>query len=711
MSDDLREVRLAKLARLRDAGVATHPERYERTHTLAEAVALPDGAAGLRLAGRLMAVRTFGKLTFGHIQDLGGRLQIALEKEGLDEQLWNRFHELIDIGDFIGVAGELFVTKKGELTLRLKDLTFLGKALRPLPEKWHGLKDAESRQRQRYLDLIMSPGTRERFRMRSRVLRATREFLDDHGFEEVETPVLQTLAGGASARPFITHHNALDIDVYLRIAPETWLKRLVVGGYDRVYEVARCFRNEGMDPSHLQDFTMVEYYCAYWSWEDNMDFTERLIRHLVKEALGAEQLEWRGQTIDFSGHWPRVDMGALIAEKTGIDIGACPTADDMRREIRDRKIEIDAEKVEALGRGALIDAVYKATVRPDLIQPCFLTGIPSDALPLARRNDERPELSDCFQLLVNGWEIVKAYSELVDPIEQRARFEEQEALRRGGDDEAMELDEDYLLAMEHGLPPISGWGMGIDRFCALLSGSDSLRDVTLFPLLRPLSNEEIRHLEDPSPEAGSDRSAAGDAVPASGPDTSADVGEFGLSRDQALELFKTHVVTDHLTKHSLASAAVMEGVAERFGKNRDTYWCMGLLHDLDFDKVKEPDSHTLLTVELLREAGVRDEIILHAILSHNQEGLGIRRETWLDYALSCAETITGLVMASTMVMPDKKLASLKPSSVKKRMKKKDFAKKVSRENILQCEKIGLELGDFCKLAVESMLRIAPDLGL
>jgi lysyl-tRNA synthetase class 2 len=579
-------------------------------------------------------------------------------------------------------------TRRGELSIRPRAITLLAKALRPLPEKWHGLKDVELRQRRRYLDLVMSEETRQRFRLRTRVVRALRGFLDDAGFDEVETPVLQTVPSGAAARPFVTHHNALDLELCLRIAPETWLKRLVVGGYDKVYELARCFRNEGMDPSHLQEFTLLEYYCAYWNWEDNLRFTEKLVKHVLEEVLGTLQLEWRGREIDFSGEWPRLDMADLVRERTGLEVMG-RSADDLRQAIRDKGFWEDG--MEVLAPGNLIDLVYKRHVRDDLIQPCFLTGVPADALPLARRNDDDPARADCFQLVVNGWEIIKAYSELVDPLLQRRLFEEQEEHRRGGDEEAMPLDEDYLLAMEYGMPPISGWGLGIDRFCALLSGVDSLRDVVLFPLLRPEGAAE----------------AGGDA----GEDTSADVGDFGLTRKEAMALFDEHVKSDYLRKHCLASAAVMEGIAERFGKNRDTYWCMGLLHDLDFDEVKEPDKHTLETVRLLKERGVTDETIIQAVLSHNEEGLGIERKYWLDYALSCGETITGLVMASALVLPDKKLASLKPSSVKKRMKKKDFARQVSRENILQCEKIGLDLLEFCELAVESMRGIADDLGL
>jgi len=689
MSENERQTRIDKLARLKEAGIPLYPERFERSHSLAEASRLPEGTGGLRIAGRLVAVRSFGKLTFAHLQDGSGRLQIALDRKTLDEKAWSVFHDLLDRGDFLGAEGELFRTKMGELTLRVARYTLLGKALRPLPEKWHGLKDAELKQRRRYLDLVMSDETRERFRTRTRIVRTLRRFLDDRGFDEVDTPVLQTVPSGAAARPFVTHHNALDLPVYLRIAPETWLKRLVVGGYEKVYEFARSFRNEGMDPSHLQDFTILEYYVAYWNWEDNLRFTEELVRHLVREILGAEKLVWRGREIDFSGTWPRYELRGLLLGKCGIDIDGHPTAESLRGAIRAKGIPI--ERMETLGRGNLVDALYKQTVRDDLVQPCFLTGIPADTLPLARRNDARPHLADCFQLLVNGWEIVKAYSELVDPLEQRAQFEAQEKARAGGDEEAMFIDEDYLVAMEHGMPPISGWGMGLERVCALLTGSDSLREVTLFPLLRP-------------------EGAAGEG--AAEEDRSGEIDDLGIGREEAMRLFRANVTSDYLTKHCLASGAVLEAVAERFGRNRDAFFCIGLLHDLDFDRVKEPDRHCRETVRLLREAGVRNEAVLKAILAHNAEGLGdVERTTWLDYALSCSETITGLIMATALVMPDRKLASVEASSVLKRMKKKDFAKQVNREAIQQCEKIGLPLEEFAALALDAMRRIAPSLGL
>lgn len=485
--DDLREQRLKKLEALREGGVNPYPERFDRTHRLDAAAGLEPGER-VRICGRIVGgVRKFGKLTFIHLVDIHGRLQIALERDVLGAETYKFWNKHLDEGDFVGAEGELFRTQKGELTVRVNHLTFLGKALRPLPEKWHGVTDREICYRQRYLDLITNEATRQRFLLRGRVIRTIRRFLEEGGFEEVETPVLQNKPSGALARPFKTHHNALDLDVYLTIAPETWLKRLVVGGYDRVFEFARCFRNEGMDPSHLQDFTMLEYYAAYWNYEDNMEFTRRLVQHVLEEVFGSLQTTVAGHEVDFAGVWPKVTIAKAIRDHAGLDIERIDSIEDLRREIAGLGLEI--EDAERLGRGALIDQLYKKTARPKLVQPTFLIGHPIELSPLARRNDLDGRRTDRFQLLVAGWEVVNAYSELVDPIDQRERLEEQASLRAAGDDEAMALDEDYLLSMEHGMPPISGWGMGIDRFVALLTGQENLRDVVLFPLMRPLDGE------------------------------------------------------------------------------------------------------------------------------------------------------------------------------------------------------------------------------
>lgn len=484
--NEQRDVRLSKLERLRSAGVNPWPERFVRTHTLAEARALPAGTTGVRVCGRLMTMRVMGKMSFATLQDQSGRCQISVQCEATGENFYKEvWKKLIDLGDFLGIEGEMVVTKTGEPTVAAKAVQFLGKALRPLPEKWHGVQDQEICHRQRYLDLTMNRETMERFLLRTRVVSSTRNFLDRHAFVEVETPVLQTKASGAAAKPFFSHHNSLDMEVTLRIAPETWLKRLIAGGFDRVYEFARCFRNEGMDPSHLQDFTMLEWYASFWNYEDNMRFTQAMLQHVIQEALGTLTLTLRGRDVDFSGEWPRVSFRELILKDCGIDIAACRDADALRAAVRAKGIALPEEEIRDLGFGNLVDQLYKKVSRPALTGPVFLVEHPIELSPLARRNDADGGLTDRFQLVVAGWEIVNAYSELVDPLDQRQRLEEQARLKTGGDEEAMEMDEEYLLCMEHGMPPISGFGMGIDRLVCLLTNQDNLRDVVLFPLLKP----------------------------------------------------------------------------------------------------------------------------------------------------------------------------------------------------------------------------------
>jgi lysyl-tRNA synthetase class 2 len=477
-----REIRVQKIEALKAAGVRAWPDRFRRTHTTEAARALPMGTPDVTIAGRLRLIRVMGKLLFAHLQDAAGQMQILVRREAVGEESFDMLKKLVDLGDFLGATGNMMVTKTGEITLQAMKVTFLGKALRPLPEKWHGITDRELCYRQRYLDLVMSPETRERFALRVEVVRQIRRMLEARDFVEVETPVLMTTPSGALARPFVTHHHALDIPLYLRIAPETYLKRLIVGGYERVYEFARCFRNEGMDPSHLQDFTMLEYYVAYWSYEENMEFTEELLKTVLAGVYGSLSAARDRTGIDWSGDWPRVVLADLIEREAGIRLADFPDAPSLRVEAERRGIAIeDAGK---LGRGSLVDQIYKKLCRPSLVNPVFLVRHPIDLSPLARRSDDDPATADRFQLVVKGWEVVNAYSELVDPVDQRGRLEDQARLRQGGDTEAMEMDEDYLLAMEHGMPPISGWGMGIDRFVALLTNAPNLRDVVFFPTMR-----------------------------------------------------------------------------------------------------------------------------------------------------------------------------------------------------------------------------------
>ena len=478
-------VRIEKLEQLRAAGITPYADRYEKTHSAIQAHSVADGTKGIKIAGRVVALRGFGKLTFGHILDFSGKIQFAAQKNKLGES-FVLFMKTVDIGDFIGIEGEIITTKTGEKTIDIEKWTFLSKSLRPLPEKFHGITDQELKYRRRYLDLITSPESMERFKKRTRIISTIRNFLDENGFLEIDTPVLTNKACGALARPFVTHHNALDIDIYLRIAPETYLKRAIAGGFERVYEFARSFRNEGIDASHLPDFTLLEYYCAYWNYRDNMDFTEKLMKHLLMEIQGGLQLNYENTTISFDGTWPRISFRDLVLRDCGIDIDAFTTRDTLFAEIKARGIVFEDEvEVSKAGRATLIDLLYKKVSRPKLVNPIFVMHHPVEVSPLARKNDGNPMVVDRFQLVVNGWEVVNAYSELIDPIDQAQRFREQAAARAQGDADAMDVDEDFLLCMEYGMPPISGWGMGVDRIVALLTNTSNLREAVLFPLLRP----------------------------------------------------------------------------------------------------------------------------------------------------------------------------------------------------------------------------------
>jgi lysyl-tRNA synthetase class 2 len=490
MAEDQIAARRTHRDQLRAAGKNPYPDRWERTHSLEAAKPLADATDAVSVAGRVMLLRQVSKkMIFLTLQDASGRLQVSLRLPTLPETELAVLRDTLDLGDFLGVRGAMWTTRTGEKTLDATEAVILAKALRPLPDKWAGIAEREISYRQRYLDLLTNDETRARFRLRTKLVRAIRNMLDERGFEEVETPILCTKASGALARPFTTHHNALDIDLTLRIAPETYLKRLVVGGYEKVYEFARCFRNEGMDPSHLQDFTMLEYYVAYWNFEDNMRFTQELIQRAVMECSGTLKFTRAGYQgkgtveIDLAGEWPRLRIVDLIREKTGLDVRETRDPAALRQWIREHGHADD--DIQKMAYASLVDHIYKKTVRPSLVQPCFVIGHPIELSPLARRNDADPGITDRFQLLVNGWEVVNAYSELVDPDDQRARFEEQASAKAAGDEEAMESEEDYLVCMEHGMPPTSGWGMGIDRLVTLLSGQENLRDAVLFPLMRP----------------------------------------------------------------------------------------------------------------------------------------------------------------------------------------------------------------------------------
>jgi lysyl-tRNA synthetase class 2 len=479
---ELKKVRLEKLQELQESGIDPFGARFERDATAQKITDEFTALEGhtVRLAGRIMSKRRHGKAGFADLQDLSGSIQLYFRKEDVGEEAYELFKKL-DMGDILGLEGEVFRTQKGEISVHVRHFEYLSKSLNPLPEKWHGLKDVELRYRQRYVDLIVNPEVRSVFVKRSRIIKEMRNYLDNQGFLEVETPMMHPIPGGATARPFVTHHNTLDMDLYLRIAPELYLKRLLVGGLEKVYEINRSFRNEGISTRHNPEFTMLEIYQAYADYEVMMEITENLIADAAQKINGSLQVEFDGQIIDFTTPWRRIPMLEAIQEHTGVDFSSLSTDAEAREAATGLGMKVEKNAT----RGEIINEAFEAFVEDKLIQPTFIYGHPVEISPLAKRNRQHPEFTDRFEAFIMQREIANAFSELNDPIDQRGRFMQQVEKRAGGDAEAHMMDEDYLNALEYGMPPAGGLGIGIDRVVMLITGSTSIRDVILFPTLRP----------------------------------------------------------------------------------------------------------------------------------------------------------------------------------------------------------------------------------
>jgi lysyl-tRNA synthetase class 2 len=485
--DRIAQQRRQKLEKLRKRGIDPYPSSYERSHTTRQALELLERqekksqvkTKAVSLAGRLTAMRRMGKTSFADLRDSEGKIQLCFYKDRLDEKALELFQDL-DIGDIVGASGKLFRTRTGEPTIDVESFTMLAKSLQPLPEKWHGLADVETRYRQRYLDLIANAPAREVFQVRSRAIAAIRQFLNKRGFIEVETPVLQPSAGGALASPFTTHHNALDQDFYLRIALELHLKRLVVGGFDKVYEIGRIFRNEGVSTQHHPEFTMLESYEAYADYNDVMAMLEEMVSSVSQEVLGTTKIKFGEDSIDFKPPWKRLTLRQAVEKYSGVDFVKYPTADGLRDKMRSLKIEVDPKKNWA----KLVDELIKEFVRPKLIQPTIIFDYPLSMSPLAKTKPGEERVVERFQAIAGGLEIANAYTELNDPLEQKERFEEQLKERQAADEERWSIDEDYLTALEYGMPPAGGLGVGIDRLIMLFTNQPAIREVILFPQLR-----------------------------------------------------------------------------------------------------------------------------------------------------------------------------------------------------------------------------------
>ena len=465
-----------------------YPDKYETTHTISEARNLEDGTKDVKIAGRIGFMRKMGKLSFFKIRNIEAAIQLQFKEDVLGEEKYSEMKTIFDSGDFIGAQGEIITTQTGEKSLLVEDFTFLGKALRPLPEKFHGLQDTELKYRERYVDLIMNEDSRELFLGRSKFYYFLRKFMNENKFLEVETPIVQTAVSGASAKPFFTHHNALDIDCNLRIAPECYLKECNAAGFERVYEVAKCFRNEGMDPQHLQEFTQIEWYASFWNFEDNIDFFQKFMRETCMYLKGTTELTIGEKTIDLGKEWNRVNYVEALTKELGFDFLSINDPEELRGKIIEAHKFSKEDLAECNSVAQLIDFCYKRLVRANIFEPTIMWNYPAVLKPLARRNDEDDRVVDVFQVIIAGAEICNAYSELVNPEIQRSNFEDQLKQKAQGDDETMDLDEDYLNAMEQGMPPISGLGVGIDRLMMLLYNADSVRDVVLFPIMKPKNN-------------------------------------------------------------------------------------------------------------------------------------------------------------------------------------------------------------------------------
>lgn len=485
---ELLQIRRNKLDELRKLGIDPFGGKYEREHHAGDILKqydelskeeLEEKQVEVNLAGRIMAKRGMGKASFAHIQDLSGRIQIYVRQDSIAEAQYDAF-SILDLGDIIGVKGVLFKTKTGETTIKVKELEVLSKSLYPLPEKFHGLKDVELRYRQRYVDLIINPDVQKTFIARSRIIQSMRRYLDSQGYLEVETPTLHSIAGGAAARPFITHHNALDMELYMRIAIELHLKRLIVGGLEKVYEIGRVYRNEGISTRHNPEFTMIELYEAYADYKDIMALTENMIAHIAQEVLGTQVISYQGHEVDLTPQWRRVSMVDAVKEVVGVDFSVEMSNEEAHRLAKEHKVPVEPH----MTFGHILNAFFEQFVEETLIQPTFVTGHPVEISPLAKKNDVDPRFTDRFELFIVAREHANAFSELNDPIDQRQRFEAQMKEKEQGNDEAHEMDEDFLRALEYGMPPTGGLGIGIDRLIMLLTNSPSIRDVLLFPHMR-----------------------------------------------------------------------------------------------------------------------------------------------------------------------------------------------------------------------------------
>lgn len=681
--NQLLKVRRQKLSDLQEAGKDPFQiTKYDVTHHSLEIKDHFDTLEGktVSIAGRVMSKRVMGKASFCNVQDLQGDIQVYVARDNVGEDSYADFKKY-DVGDIVGVEGEVFKTKTGETSVHATKVTLLSKSLQILPEKYHGLVNTDIRYRQRYTDLIMNEDVRKTFVMRSKIISSIRRYLDAQGFLEVETPMLVSNAGGAAARPFETHYNALDEDVKLRISLELYLKRLIVGGMERVYEIGRVFRNEGLDARHNPEFTLMELYQAYTDYNGMMDLTENMFRHVAKEVCGTTTVPYGDVEIDLGKPFERITMVEAVKKYTGVDFDQVPDTEAAKKLADEKSVHYEERHT----KGDIINLFFEEFVEEHLVQPTFVMDHPVEISPLTKRKPDKPEYVERFELFITAREMCNAYSELNDPIDQRERFKAQEAALAAGDEEANTTDEDFMNALEIGMPPTGGIGYGIDRLVMLLTNSPAIRDVLLFPTMKSLDKKS-------SDTAKSAKKQTGGAAKKS-----------SVTREQALTLLKKYNKEPFHIQHALTVEGVMRWYAKELGyAEEEEFWGItGLLHDIDFELY--PEEHCRKAPELLREGGVGEDMI-YAVCSH---GYGICSEEEprleMEKVLFAADELTGLIWSCALMRPSKSTMDMEVKSLKKKFKDKKFAAGCSREVITQgAEMLGWELDELFDRTIQAM---------
>lgn len=694
--------RKEKLKKLEDLNIKPYPAKAERSHLVSEVLEKFDNfekeKAELNLCGRLRSKRVHGNLSFVDLEDSSGKIQVAISKKEVGEK-YKPFAKLIDNSDFVQFTGKVFITEAGQKTLMASDWKLLTKSLRSVPTEHFGLKDEDDRYRKRYLDLLLNVEKRELFMRRAKFWRAIRTFMIDKGFMEVETPTLETTTGGAEARPFKTYHNDFNLPVYMRICiGELWQKRLMAAGLEKTFEVGRAYRNEGSSPDHLQEFTNMEFYWAYADYNDGMKLVQEMYRFIAKEVYGKTNFEARGHKFDLADDWAEIDYVDEIKRQTGVDV-ITATKEELEKKLAELDVKYDGEN-----RERLMDSLWKYC-RANIAGPAFLINHPVTVSPLAKVKEGKSGQTERFQPILGGAEVGNGYSELNNPIDQQERFEEQKKLLDAGDEEAMMPDWEFVEMLEYGMPPTCGFGVG-ERLFAFFE-NQTLREATLFPLMKPKDHDEEGQGEGHSTQSVDKKDVEEEIT-----------GDLGIDLEKANELVGKYI-TDPVTKlHSQESAAIMRGLAKHFGKDDETvekWGIIGLLHDLDWDETKDnPAEHSIKSAKYLKEAGATD-FLIEAIKSHNygyehnEELKNKKRGTKLQHSLAAAETLTGLIVASSLILPTKTVKDVKLKSLKKRFKASKFAANCNRDIISESEKIGIKVDDFLEIGLTSLQEVADEL--